>query len=674
MSFVLLALAALVAAAPADTVPSAIRADENQPFWTGIPDAATFNRSIERRLSQARQTLERLLSVKGRRTVANTLEPYDRVLRDLDGAGGEAGVIAAVHPDSTMRSVAEAAKRRVEMLSTEISLDRRLFDALQAIDTTGADGVTRYYVERTLRDFRLAGVALDDGTRAKVRALRDELVQVGQLFNRNIVNDVRQVTVASPSELEGLPPDFIASHRPGPDGKLVLTTDYPDAFPVFDYARSDDLRRRMRVAFDSRGYPVNMALLDRLVAKRAELARLLGFASWADYATADKMVRSAAHASAFLDQVAEASAPAAAREYDILLERKRRDDPSATVVNRWERNYLLELLRREKYRFDSQRTRPYFAYDSVKQGLLDLSAQLFGVTFKRMKNPPVWHESVEGYEMFEDGKLAGRFYLDMHPRPGKFKHAAQFDIRTGVAGVRLPEAALLCNLPGGSPGDPGLMGHEDMVTFFHEFGHLIHTLLGGRQRWVGVAPSRVEWDFIEAPSQMLEEWTWDPRVLARFARHYQTGEPIPADLVRQMKQASELGRALQLRQQLAYARLSLSLYDRPPSDVNTDSITMATTRTYTPFPPVPDTHYQASFSHLDGYSAIYYTYMWSLVIAKDMFSRFDRADLLAPEPARRYRDSILRPGGSAPVGVLLARYLERPFNFDAWRRWLDTGE
>ena len=392
------------------------------------------------------------------------------------------------------------------------------------------------------------------------------------------MNDVRRVTVGSVAELEGLPPDFIASHPPAADGSIVLTTDYPDAFPVFDYARSDDLRRRMRVAFDSRAYPVNMALLDRLIARRAELAKLLGFASWADYATADKMVGSAARASQFIDQVAEASSPAASREYEMLLARKRLDDPSATVVNRWERNYLLELLRREKYQFDSQRIRPYFAYDSVKLGLLDLSAQLFGVTFKRMKDPPVWHESVEGYEMFEGGKLVGRFYLDMHPRPGKYKHAAQYDIRNGVAGERLPEAALLCNLPGGSPGDPGLMGHDDVVTLFHEFGHLMHTLLGGRQRWVGLGPSKVEWDFIEAPSQMLEEWTWDPQVLARFARHYQTGEPIPADLVHRMKQASELGRALQVRQQLAYARLSLSLYDRPPGEVNTDSITVETTR------------------------------------------------------------------------------------------------
>jgi thimet oligopeptidase len=667
-----LVLAALAATPPADS--TAASPDDNQPFWTGTPDAAGFDRGVRRRLDHARSTLAGLLAAEGRRTVANTLRPYDAIMRDLDRAGGEAGLIQVVHPDSAMRGVAETAKRDVEALATEISLDRGLYDALRAVDTAGLDSETRFYLSRTLRDFRLAGVDRDEATRARVRALRDELVQIGQQFSRNIVGDVRRVTVDSPEELSGLPADYVAAHPPGPDGKIVLTTDYPDAYPVFSYARSDDLRRRMRVAFDSRAYPANMPLLDRLIARRAELAKLLGFASWADYATADKMVGSAAKASAFIDRVAEASREAAGREYDALLERKRRDDPAATVVNRWERSYLEELVRRERYRFDSQRAREYFPYAAVKQGVLDVSARLFGVTFRPMRDPPVWDRSVEGWEMLEGGKLVGRFYLDMHPREGKFKHAAQFDIRNGVAGALLPEAALVCNFPGGVAGDPGLMEHSEVETFFHEFGHLMHNLLGGRQRWVGLNPSRVEYDFIEAPSQMLEEWTWDPVVLARFARHYRTGEPIPAELVRQMKRGSDFGRALDVRQQMAYARLSLSLYDRPPAEVNTDSLAWASTRAYTPFPPVPGTHYQTSFGHLDGYSAFYYTYMWSLVIAKDLFSGFDRKDLLAAGPARRYREAVLAPGGSAPVDTLIRRFLGRPLRFEAWQRWLESGE
>jgi thimet oligopeptidase len=645
---------------------------DNQPFWTGHPDGATFERAVEARLSRARGILAELLAVTARRTVGNTLVPYDNLMRELDRASSQTGLIREVHPDSTVRQAAERGGQRVSALATEISLDRRVFDAIRAMDLEAADPVTRHYVDRILRDFRLAGVDKDSATRTRIKELRDELVLIGQEFDRNLRNDVRTIEVASAAELDGLPADYIAAHRPGADGRIRLTTDYPDVFPVLTYARSDDLRRRVRAEFDNRAYPGNMAVLDRMIARRAELAGLLGFRSWADYAVADKMAGTAATASAFIDRVVGASGAAAEREYQTLLHRKRQDEPAATGINRWETGYLRELVRRSEYDFDSQQVRPYLAYDRVKQGVLDLAARLFGVTFRRMKNPPVWHPSVEGWELLEGGKLAGRFYLDMHPRPGKYGHAVHFRVRTGTSDGALPESALVCNFPGGTPGEPGLMDHGDLQTFLHEFGHLMHSMLA-RQRWNGISGVRTEWDFVEAPSQMLEEWGWDPAVLAGFARHHETGEPIPAELVRQLKRATGFGRALDMRTQMTYARISLSLYDRPPEQVNTDSIVSAVTRAYSPVPPQPGTHMQTSFGHLNGYSAYYYTYMWSLVIAKDLFSRFDQSNLLASEPARRYRKLILEPGGSAPAARLVEDFLGRPFSFDAWRAWLEEG-
>jgi thimet oligopeptidase len=661
----------VVLASPGDETDGEIGGD-NRPFWTGHPDAATFERSIDGRLARARRLLDGLTAVTGRRTVANTLAPYDRLMRELDRASSEAGLIRSVHPDSVHRQAGERSDQRVSALATEISLDRRVFDAISAMDLAGADSVTRHYVRRILRDFRLAGVDRDSATRARVRALRDELVLIGQEFDRNILDDVRTIEVASPLDLEGLPQDFIAAHPPGADGRIRLTTDYPDVTPVLTYARSDDLRRRVRAAFDNRAYPRNMAVLDRLIARRHEVARLLGFASWADHALADKMAGSAANASAFIDRVVAASKVAAERDYRMLLRRKRQDHPAARAIDRWETGYLKEQVRRSEYDFDSQQVRPYFPYDRVKQGILDLSASLFGVTFRRMADAPVWHPSVEGWEMLEGGRLVGRFYLDMHPRPGKYGHAAHFRVRTGTTDGALPESALVCNFPGGAAGDPGLMDHGEVETFLHEFGHLMHAQLA-RQRWNGVSGVRTEWDFVEAPSQMLEEWSWDPKVLAGFARHHETGEPIPPELVRRLQRATEFGRALDVRTQMAYARISLSLYDRPPARVDTDSIVSAVTRAYTAVAPMPGTHMQASFTHLNGYSAFYYTYMWSLVIAKDMFSRFDRSDLMAPGPARRYRQRILERGGSAPAARLVEDFLGRPFRFDAWRSWLETG-
>lgn len=660
------ALAAALAG-PADSADT-----ENQPFWTGLPDGPTFEHAVDGRLDRARALLDRLVGVRGKRTVANTLAPYDRLMRELDRAAGATSLIQKVHPDSAVRQAADRGDHKVSALATEISLDRRVFDALQAIDLSAADPVTRHYVGRALRDFRLAGVDRDSATRARIRELREELVLIGQEFDRNIRDDVRTVEVASAAELDGLPDDYIAAHPPGPDGRIRITTEYPDVLPVFTYARSDELRRRLRTEFDNRAYPANLEVLDRMIARRHELARLLGYRSWADYALADKMTGSAAEASAFIDRVVAASGEAAERDYETLLRRKRQDQPAAGGIDRWEVAYLRELVRRSDYEFDSQEVRPYFPYQRVKQGVLDLSARLFGVTFRRLRNAPVWHPSVEAWEMYEEGRLTGRFYLDMHPRPGKYGHAAHFRIRTGTTDGALPESVLVCNFPGGDPGEPGLMDHGEVETFLHEFGHLMHSLLA-RQRWNGVSGIRTEWDFVEAPSQMLEEWSRDPQVLAGFARHYQTGAPIPAELVEQMDRAVRFGRALDVRTQMTYARISLSLYDRPPAAVDTDSIVAAVIKAYQPIPPMPGTHMQASFTHLNGYSAYYYTYMWSLVIAKDLFSRFDRSDMLAAEPALRYRRLILERGGSAPAARLVEDFLGRPFSFDSWRSWLEDG-
>jgi thimet oligopeptidase len=647
-----------------------VHVPERSPFWSGHPTSTSFAESVDLRLSRVRQLRDRLLAVSGGRTVANTLEPYDSIQRNLDGAANEARLIAAVHPDSVIRAAAEGAASRVSALSSAIALDRGVYQALAGMDLAGADRATRYYAERTLLAFRLAGVDKDDTTRAKIGALRDQLEKLSQAFGRNIRDDARKVTVASAAELDGLPADYIAAHHAGPDGRITITTAYPDALPVFTYARNENLRKRLRIEFDSRAYPANQAVLDTMIARRDEVARLVGYRSWADYITADKMVGSAANASAFIDRIVAASEDAARADYERLLRRKQQDDRSATTVMRWEAAYYRELVRRSDYEFDSQQVRPYFPYDEVKQGVLDVSSRLFGVTFRRMPDAPVWDRSVEGWEMLEGGRLVGRFYLDMHPRPGKYEHAAHFPIRPGTSGGDLPESALVCNLPGGTPRDPGLMTHEDVVTFFHEFGHLLHALLGGRQRWEGISGVRTQRDFVEAPSQMLEEWTWDPAVLATFARHYKTHEPIPAALVRQMRRANDFGRALDVRQQMVYARISLSLYDRTPAQVNADSIVTAVTRAYTLFPPMPETHMQASFGHLDEYSAIYYTYMWSQVIAKDLFSGFDPRDLFASAPARRYREEILAPGGSAPADSLVEHFLGRPFSFAAWQEWL----
>jgi thimet oligopeptidase len=280
----------------------------------------------------------------------------------------------------------------------------------------------------------------------------------------------------------------------------------------------------------------------------------------------------------------------------------------------------------------------------------------------------VWHPDVEAYDVYDGDRLLGRIYFDMFPRENKYKHYATFTLAIGKRGRNLPESVLVCNFPRPNGDDPGLMEHGDVVTFFHEYGHLLHGIFSGNTRWTGPT---LEWDFIEAPSQMLEEWAWDPGVLQTFAKHYKTGEPLPVDVAKRMKIADDFGRGLQVRQQMFYAALSLDLYNRNPKGLDSTELMAQLQDRYTPFKYVKGTYMQESFGHLDGYSAIYYTYMWSLVIAKDMFTVFKHDGLVSIEAATRYRHDVLEPGGSKPAATLVTDFLGRPYGFKAYEDWLN---
>ncbi len=586
-----------------------------------------------------------------------------------ENAAYQAHLLEAVHPDSAFRSSAEAISQTASKFLDDLSLNRAIYDALVSVDVSKSDPATRYFMMRTLRDFRRAGVDKDEATRKEIAAIYEELVKTGQDWDRNIRTDSRKIQVES-AELEGLPEDYIKGHAPGADGKVTLSIETPDYIPVVRYAKSGELRRRLMHEALNRAYPANIAVLDSLLAKRYRVARTLGYDTWADYITEDKMIGTAKNAADFITRLNDTTMKRAQEEYAVYLKRRQEDDPSATQVSRWEVSYYGRLIRKRDFDYDPQEARPYFAFDNVKQGVLDVTSKMFGVRYKRVTNAPVWDPSVEAYEVYEGPKLIGRFFFDLHPRPGKFNHAAKFTIRQGVKGTQIPEHALVCNFPGGKPGEPGLMEHSDVQTFFHEFGHLLHAIFGGQGRWEPVAGTATERDFVEAPSQMLEEWVWDPEVLQTFAKHYKTGEPIPVELVKKMRRADAFGRALSTATQAFYSAVSLNIYNRPPSQVVTDAIVADLEPRYTPVPPMPDSHMQTSFGHLDGYSAVYYTYMWSLVISKDMFSAFDKADLLSPTVATRYRDVVLAPGGTRPARDMVHDFLGRDYDFRQFDAWL----
>lgn len=354
----------------------------------------------------------------------------------------------------------------------------------------------------------------------------------------------------------------------------------------------------------------------------------------------------------------------------MLMAEQRKTNPNATAIDDYNVTHLNELVRRSQFDFDSQSVRPYLPFNEVRQGVLDTAATLFHVTFRQEQNVPSWDPTVETWDVLEGGKMMGRFYLDMHPRPGKYSHAEMVPVLDGIKGKQLPEATLVCNFPKPTAEDPGLMDFNDLDTFFHEFGHLMHHILGGQQEWAGISGITTEGDFVEAPSQMLEEWMRSPQVLASFAKHYKTGEPIPAGLVERMDRALAFGRGTWVMRQNSYTALSYDVYKVKPESVDLDATATSDEQRYTMFTPLPGTHFYASFGHLGGYSSAYYTYLWDKVIAEDFFRQFDQHNLLAGPTPMRYRHTVLEPGGSISANALVRNFLGREQNMQAFQKWM----
>ena len=610
-------------------------------------------------LATARELVEGLRTDPPAETI-DLLRQWDEVSRHLSNVAVVGSLLANVHPREEVRTTCEQAEVEVDRYVTGLRQDRRLYEVFAAASPAGLDPVAARLLTKTLDDFRRAGVDLDDESRARLARINERLTEVGQEFGRNIRDDVRTVRVP-PERLAGMPQDWLDAHPAGDDGLVTVTTDYPDSVPARMFAHDAAVRREVAVAFLQRGWPQNEPLLHELFALREELATLVGYADWASYDADVKMIGKGPAIPEFIDRIADAAAEPMRRDLALLMERYRRDVPDATTIDSADALYYEELVRQERHDVDAQQVRTYFDFGRVRQGLLDVTSRLFGISYDAVPDAVVWHEDVTAYDVVRDGARIGRIYLDLHPRAGKYKHAAQFTLADGLAGRQLAEGVLVCNF------SRGLMEHDHVVTLFHEFGHLVHHVLAGSGEWTRFSGVATEWDFVEAPSQMLEEWAWDADVLQTFAVSA-AGDPIPADLVERMRAADDFGKGYQARTQMFYAAMSYWFHTSRPEDLTAAMRELQ--ERYSPFAYIEGTHMFASFGHLSGYSSAYYTYMWSLVIAKDLFSAFDPANLFDPEVAGRYRDRVLAPGGSKDAADLVADFLGRPYTFDAYAAWL----
>jgi thimet oligopeptidase len=635
----------------------------------GAERAEALTAWVSARLEAHEAALAALLAVEGKRTPENTLALYDVAIEQLSLAGAQAGVLNSVAAAKEVRDQAQMEAQRVAMAGSALSLNRPVYDALTAIELTGASEATRHYVERTLLSYRLAGVDKDEATRLNLQSLHEKATRFALEFGRNIQEGAKTIE-AGLAELDGLPADYVARHPADAEGKVKLTTDPPEMQPVMTFAASAALRERMFLAYNTRAYPVNQQVLLDLLATRQEIASTLGFRSWADLATADQMMGSAANVRTFVAKLDEASRAGAAQEHAMVLAFARERQPGLEAIDITSRGYWYEQFRRANFEFDSQSVRPYFPYAQVEAGVLQTAAKLFKVEFKPA-DAKGWDPAVSVFDVFESGARVGRFYLDMHPREGKDKWFSAAPIVAGVHGRYLPEAALICNFPGGEEGDPGLLQYSDVVTYFHEFGHLMHAILGGRTEWAGLSGFATEGDFIEVPSQMLEEFFRDEALLQSFARHYETGEILPVETIRRMKSAGAFGRADWMRSQIYYTTLSLDLHDVDPAGLDLDATSKRLYQSLQPWTWMEGNRMYASFGHLTGYSSNYYTYAFDKVIALDFFAQFDPADLLGCEAGAKYRKTVLEQGGSKKGREMVRAFLGRDEEFEAFSQWLN---
>jgi thimet oligopeptidase len=632
-----------------------------QDGWNFMLPAEQLATLCDTTLVQARSTFAAIENDTGSPTLERVYKAWDAMNIGLQ-AIRHVWYLKSVHPDLQIQAAAEVCVNDYTELAASFDLSQKFFHRVAAIDLANASAPERLMVAKRLRDFRQAGVDRDQATRDQALALIGEITELGTRYDRNIREDQHAVE-ATAEQLAGLPQDFLDAHPADEQGVIRISTDYPDYFPVMKYSADDELRRQLYIVAKNIATPANSDTLKALISKRSELATLLTYDSYAALAMDGLMIQSPRNAQIFLSEVGTAAQAPAGRDMDILLARLRQFDAQAQQVQPWQASYLSNLVRQEDYALDAREVREYFYFDKVQAGIFQWTEDLFGVEIVPWETV-TWHEDVTAWEVREQGRAIGRFYLDMHPRENKFKHGAHWTLRTGLRDRQLPLSGMATNFP------RGRMEHTQVETFLHEFGHLLHNMFSGTQDWLDISGMSMERDFVEAPSQMLEEWVWDYNTLRRYASNDE-GQVIPPDLVVKMNRARHFGEAAGTSGQIFLANLSLNYYNRDPQSFQLLPLLVELQAQYSPFPYVKGTHLYNNFGHLYGYSSNYYIYQWSQAISTDLFSEFQTKGLSNSATARAYRQKVLAPGGSKPALELITDFLGRPFSTKAYTQYLN---
>ena len=609
-----------------------------------------------------------------KRTFANTVLAMERVGSDAGQILNPPLFLKYVSADEKIRNAGDSLEVAFSRWGIQTAAREDLYKALTAAVAKAAptDPVDKRLAEKMRLDFELNGLSLSKEKRDQVTALKQQISDIGIEFDTNL-NQAQDSLLLTKDELVGMPDSYVARLDKAADGRYKVTVAYPDFYPFMQNSTNAVARRQLEAKFSNRAADKNLPLLAKALVLRQQLAEVMGYKTFADYATVDRMAKNPKNVMDFLDGLVAKLKPYRDADLATLTALKQTTEgPNAGPIEIADWRYYDNQLKKTRYQVDAEEVRQYFPLDVVTDGLMATYQKLFGVKFTELKPASAWHQDVQLFQVTDakTGKLIGHFYLDLFPRPNKFGHAAAWSIRRGHMGADdkwiTPVSAMVCNFTKPTATDPSLLGHDEVETFFHEFGHVMHNLL--TESKVGYfSGTSVYQDFVEAPSQMLENWVWNADVLQSLSGNYKDhSKKLPKDLLDRMIAAKNLDNGLKYSRQAFFALTDMRYHMEPT--VNTTDVWHDGMKNIFGIAAADSTHEEGSFGHLFGYEAGYYSYLWSEVFAADMFSRFEKDGVMNPTTGFSYREQILAPGGTQEPMDLLKTFLGREPNQEAFLR------
>lgn len=674
---------------PTTTFPPVTKGNPLMPQWNELYD---FAHLTEEKVNSAAMYSENnvtmlISAVSGvdsaKRTFANTMLVIDDIFNILQKQQSVYELLVNTHPDKKIRDLTGDKYEKFTSLIDGLYLNEHLYRSVReysaGTEAKSLTGERKFYLDKLTRDFLRNGMRLSKTDRDKLKTLNQEINELGVQFLKNISTNKDKVFVTS-ADVPGLSEEFLKPFRKGKDS-ILFDLSTPTYTMVMSQCKKTETRKKMYVAKMNVGGVANEEVLSKILTKRTEKAQLLGYKTYSEYATGDIMAGTPARVWDFEKKLAADLRPKAQADLDKLLALKAAETGNEeAVLYPYEALYYQTRLLEKDFNVDPEKVKEYFPMQACIDGIFSVYQKIYDVSFVQDKNPSTWYKEVVAYAVHDNKtkEQIGYFYLDLYPRADKYNHFGCFSLtgsKTFVSGSKqLKTAALVCNFPLATPEKPSLLPHSMVTTFFHEFGHLMHVILSETEL-ATFAGTNVAIDFVEAPSQIMENWAWQKDVLSQFAKHYKTGEVIPSDLVDRMISARTANSGLNTLQQVYYGTLDFQLNDNPPLDAKgIYELSGKLQNEITLYPWVEGTHFAAGFGHLNGYGSKYYGYQWSLVYACDMFSEFEKKGALSPEMGERYRKEVLSKGGSNDALKLVSNFLGREPDNKAYLKYLGLGK